>query len=550
MSRVVAVSLALFAAPTAAQAQNAALILHGGKVYTVNPEQAWAEAVAIDSSGKISAVGNDAEVLALAADNTERINLRGRLLLPGFQDTHAHVLDASSAAQGDCTLDPSDALDDWLDAIADCRVAKPNGWLRGTGFALHTLLEAEQSPRQLLDEIGDLQPIILMEETSHAYWLNSAALERSGVQDGDPTGGIVLRDADGEANGILLDNAGDLALDAALPTSPELDSINDQAIADSQYELARNGITSVADARTFWRRGHYQAWLRAARNGGLSARTVLSLWAYPHLDDDSQLAELKAMLDTDGSDLLRVTQIKFYVDGIVHNSTARLLQPYQHSLAGVDPLGLYYFTPKRLNRYARELSRAGFDMHIHAIGDGAVHDALNAIAKTAGKGRHRITHVELVDDRDIPRFARLNVTADFQPSAYFLNENLREHEPAIGKRAQSLLNIRKLHDSGARVTLSSDWDVNPLSPLGIIASALRLGERGLPDVESTLKAYTIDAAYVLRQEHETGSIEVGKWADLVVLDTDLFAASVDEIEGAKVLRTLLGGEEIYRADGS
>ena len=244
--------------------------------------------------------------------------------------------------------------------------------------------------------------------------------------------------------------------------------------------------------------------------------------------------------------LLRVTQIKFYVDGIIHNTTARLQKPYQQSLAGVEPNGLYYFSPERLERYSRELAKVGFDLHIHAIGDQAVSDALDAVDATDGQGRHRITHVELVDNDDIPRFKQLNVIADFQPSPYFTPSFLKDNVPAIGGRAYKMLPMRELYDAGARVTLSSDWDVNPLSPLGIMQNALSLGERSLPSLEAAVKAYTLDAAYTLRQEQDTGSLEVGKQADLVVLDKNIFDLPVSQIAKARVLWTLLGGEEVYR----
>ncbi|WP_137818748.1 amidohydrolase [Pseudomonas sp. 2FG] len=360
-------------------------------------------------------------------------------------------------------------------------------------------------------------------------------------------GGVILRSEDGEPTGLVLDNAGDLALDKALPPSKALEEVYYQAVLAGQDELAQNGITSVADARVFWRRGYLDAWQKAARNDELKARTSLGLWAYPTLDDDEQLAELKAMYQPgDDDSLLRVTQIKFYVDGITHNTTARLQKPYNQSLPGVDPKGLYYFTPRRLERYTRELSKAGFDMHIHAIGDQAVSDALDAIGATGGKGRHRITHVELVDNDDIPRFRELNVIADFQPSPYFAPSFLKDNVPMIGQRAYQMLPLRELYESGARVTLSSDWDVNPLSPLGIMQNALSLGKRSLPNLEAAVQAYTLDAAYTLRQEDETGSLEVGKQADLVVLDQNIFELPVQQIGQAKVLWTLLGGEEVYR----
>ena len=543
---------AILLAPLAQAEQAAAsLVLHNARIYTVNADQPWAEALAMDEEGEILAVGSQAEVDEYADTDTEFVDLGGRLVLPGFQDTHAHVLDASSEAQGDCPLQSDDTLEQWLDEIGECTDAAKGEWLLGSGFSLHTLLDSGESPRALLDEIAPDLPIAIMEETSHSYWLNSKALQLAGFdgERADPVGGVILRDADGQATGVVLDNAGDLVMDKALPPSRALQEQYYQAVLHGQDELARNGITSVADARVFWRRGHLEAWQRAAREDQLKARTSLGLWAYPQLDDGEQLAELKSLYDPGGAnDLLHVTQIKLYVDGIVHNTTARLLQPYQRSLPGVDPQGLYYFTPQRLARYARELAATGFDLHIHTIGDRAVSDALNAIEQ-AGRGRHRLTHVELVDQADIPRFRKLGVIADFQPSPYFTSSFLKDNQPLIGQRAQRMLPMRELYDSGARVTLSSDWDVNPLAPLGIMQNALGLGARGLPDLEAAIRAYTLDAAYTLRQERDTGSLEVGKQADLLVLDRDIFKLPPSQIGQAKVLWTLLGGEEMYRAPG-
>ena len=528
----------------------ASLLLHNARIHTVNDEQPWAQALAIDEDGRILAVGSDAEVEEYADDETEFVDLKGRLVLPGFQDTHAHVLDASSEAQGDCQVSPQDGVAKWLDEIQACNEQDDGEWLLGWGFSLHSLLEAEKSPRELLDSIISDRPVAIMEETSHSYWLNSKALELAGIEDDteNPEGGVILRDESGKATGLLLDNAGDLALDQALPPSRALEETYYQAVLSGQDELAKNGITSVADARVFWRRGHMEAWQRAAEKDELVARTTLGLWAYPTLDDEEQLAELKAMYD-EGSDdsLLRVTQIKFYVDGLIHNTTAVMRQPYQQSLPGVAPRGLYYFTPERLQRYVRELSKAGFDMHVHAIGDQAVRDGLDAFESDSGEGRHRLTHVELVAREDISRFKAQGVIADFQPSPYFQPSFLKSNEPMIGDRAYAMLPMRELYDAGARVTLSSDWDVNPVSPLGIMQNALSLGKRSLPSLEAAVRAYTLDAAYTLRQEQETGSLEVGKQADLVVLDRDIFKLQVNQIGQARVLWTLLGGEETYRA---
>ena len=541
--------LLLLGSSLAVATEPSTTLLHNGQIYTVNAAQPWASAMVIDEDGSIVAIGSAEDVAEYVDDETEQVDLEGRLVLPGFQDTHAHVLDASSEAQGDCKVEAADDVSQWLQEIKACNGKDDGDWLLGWGFSLHSLLDEKKTPRELLDSVISDRPVAMMEETSHSYWLNSKALELAGIDSDtpNPTGGIILRDEEGEATGLVLDNAGDLALDKALPPSKALAEVYYQAVLAGQDELAQNGITSVADARVFWRRGHLEAWQKAARKDELKARTVLDLWAYPSLDDDEQLAELKGMYDAGNDDsLLRVMQIKFYVDGIIHNTTARLQKPYNQSLSGVDPKGLYYFSPERLERYSRELAKAGFDMHIHAIGDQAVSDALDAIEATHGQGRHRITHVELVDNVDVPRFKQLNVIADFQPSPYFTPSFLKDNVPAIGERAYQMLPMRQLYDSGARVTLSSDWDVNPLSPLGIMQNALSLGERSLPNLAAAVKAYTLDAAYTLRQEKDTGSLEVGKQADLLVLDQNIFELPTQQIGKAKVLWTLLGGEETYR----
>ncbi|MEX6501058.1 amidohydrolase [Pseudomonas zhanjiangensis] len=541
--------LLMFAGSTLEAAEPAARLLENGRIYTVNPQQPWASALAIGADGRILAVGDSQALQAHVDEQTERVDLGGRLVLPGFQDTHAHVLDASSEAQGDCTLSPEDEVPQWLAELSACNAEDEGDWLVGWGFALHRLLAEEQSPRDLLDAVVADRPVSLMEETSHAYWLNSKGLELAGIDADtpDPVGGVILRDEDGRATGLVLDNAGDLALDQALSPSRALEEVYYQAVLAGQDELAKNGITSVADARVFWRRGHLEAWQKAARRDQLKARTSLGLWAYPSLDDEEQLSALKALYRPgDEHSLLRVNQIKFYVDGIIHNTTARLRHPYAESLPGVERNGLYYFGPKRLQRYVAELSAVGYDMHIHTIGDQAVRDALDAIEAGGGQGRHRLTHLELVGKADRPRFKQLNVTADFQPSRYFAPPFLKDNEPLIGQRAYQLLPLRQLHDAGARVTLSSDWDVNPLSPLGIMHNALSLGERSLPGLEAAVRAYTLDAAYVLRQERDTGSLEIGKQADLVVLDRDVFQLPLAQLGKTKVLWTLLGGEEVYR----
>jgi predicted amidohydrolase YtcJ len=277
---------------------------------------------------------------------------------------------------------------------------------------------------------------------------------------------------------------------------------------------------------------------------------VLSLWEYHTLYEAQQWATFTALYQNKHDSFLKVNQIKFYSDGITHNATAALLEPYKDYFEEVGPLGLNYFDEARLTNYITQLSQVGFDAHIHAIGDRGVRESLNAIEsaqKVTGQvGRHRLTHVEIVNDQDKPRFKQLNVTADFQLAGEFTHpENFHEMEPLIGSRAHEQLPVRDIYNTGANITLSSDWDVSSLSPFVGMQNALSRGEQSLPNLKSVVEAYTINGAYVMGQETIAGSLEVGKAADFVVVDQNIFDVNVSDIAKTQVLSTVLEGEVVF-----
>jgi len=455
-------------------------------------------------------------------------------------------------------LESNQSVSRWLAEIKTCArqnaAAGDSDWLLGWGHSLITLLESETEPKQLLDGISEARPIAIMEETSHSVWVNSKALqllELDGViAEQDIEGGAVLLNPQGKASGVLLDGAGDLAFDLALAETPARLENNYQSLLAGLYEVSRHGITSIVDARIYWQRGYLKAWQRARDENTLTARSVLSLWAYPNMDDEQQIAYLSSLYDNNPDSLLRINQIKLYSDGITHNATAALLAPYLEYHPEVGNKGLNYFDEQRLSHYATELSKVGFNMHIHAIGDRGVRESLNAIERAQlgshQTGRHRLTHVEMVAAQDKKRFADLGVIADFQLAGDFTHpENLAEMEPLIGERAHQQLPVRDIYNTGALVTLSSDWDVSSLSPFVGMQNALTRGEQSLPDLKSVIEAYTINGAYVMEQEHLTGSLEVGKEADFVVIDRNPFAIKVDEIASIQVLKTILAGDVVY-----
>lgn len=523
-------------------------VLVNADVLTMNDRQPTAEAVVIES-GIITYVGDVETAQLHKPPEAETVDLDGLTLMPGIHDVHVHALEAGSTVGGNCWLE-SDRIRDMKDEILACKDRQAGtDWLLAYGHSLEDLLELDVVPRRLLDQWVDDRPVAIMDDSSHSVWVNSRALERMRVdrQTPDPTGGVILRDADGDATGVLLDSAGEWAFDLALQPNPLAFNLNYDGLAWAMDRLAENGITSIADARVYWKRGWLDVWYEAEARNILTTRVNLGLWAYPLMDDEEQLETLASLYHVDPDGLVQANQIKIYSDGIIHNTTAALKEPYDHNLPQTPPLGLNYFDQPRLARYIERLQAVGFDFHIHAIGDRGVHEALNAIERTddGGDHRHRLTHVELVDDADLNRFRQLGVMADMQVTGpYTLPSNHYWQEPYIGERAFRAYRLRDLVDSGARVTLSSDWTVNPLNPFQGIEHAIDREEQSV-DLDTALKAYTLNAAHALRSEDRTGSIEPGKLADLIVIDHNPYRVPVTSISETTVLWTLLAGETTY-----
>jgi predicted amidohydrolase YtcJ len=253
-------------------------------------------------------------------------------------------------------------------------------------------------------------------------------------------------------------------------------------------------------------------------------------------------------LSNDPNSLLKISQIKVYSDGILINTTAAMLDDYVETLGEIpSKTGLNYFSESRLKKYITALDPVGFDFHIYAIGDRGVNESLNAIvAAQSGNRRHRITHLEVVKPSDYPRFAKNNIVADMQVAGDFTQPDYwDENRPLIGDRANNLVPLKSLYDAGARITLSSDWDVSSLNPFVGIQNALTRIPQNLPNLKAAIKAYTLNPAYALNQEDKTGSIEVGKYADFIQLDRNIFEIPVNTISNTQVLKTYLSGELVY-----
>lgn len=534
------------------------LILTNGKVYTVDSQRPWAEAIAI-KEGLIEYVGHNEDALNLAQTDAEIIDLQGLMVLPGIHDVHMHPLEAGNPVAGTCEMEAGTDPEEYIPRFKQCAPKQVGSdWIMGSGFYAADLLNTRRPPVEILNQGIPDQPALMIGMTSHSYWANSEALALAGVDANtpDPIGGVFVRDAvTGKPNGILLDNAGIIVDELAMKPHPELLDLTYEGLLEQLTELSRNGITSIADARVFWTRKHHQVWQRAEQENKLTARVTGALWAYPEKDDD-QIEILKSMYSNDPDSLLKFNQIKVYMDGIVGTTTAAMKKRYAKDFGWIEGnRGLNYFTQERLTKYMVELEKEGFDFLIHTIGDRGIHEALNTIEATAQTNgnnvdrRHRLTHVEVLDKAEANRFKELNVVADFQVAGDWSHpEVYQEEEWLIGHRAHGAIPIRTVYDAGATITLSSDYDVNDMNPFVGMQNALTRGDESLPDLQSVIAAYTLNAAYSLRQENLTGSLEPGKAADLIVIDRNLFEIPYNQINKTQVLWTLLAGEEVYRSD--
>jgi predicted amidohydrolase YtcJ len=551
------------------------LVIKNATVYTVNDKQPFASSIAI-KDGKIVFVGSDQETIIYIGKQTKVMDMNKKLILPGFQDAHVHPMEGASLSTFlGCDLvkvsEKSDDPESWIDDIKACAdKPAPHDWILGGGHNHHQLMDLDRLPKEILDDAFPNKPVAFMEKSSHSMWVNSKALEVVGITKDTPhpQGGKIGKDATtGQPTGILYDSAGDELMHKALAKTPKLQAARYQAILQSQQLLAKHGITSAVNARVYWTRGSLEPWLQAQQQNTLKARNIMALWAYPHLDDSYQLNKLKSMYQNEPKSLLKVNKIKFYSDGVPDLNSAAVLKPYGvlvHDQA--EPLGGNYFTGQRMAKYITELEKTGFGAVIHAIGDRGTREALDAIEaankanpKLAGnKRRHYVTHVHWVSEQDIPRFAELNVPADAQMNYinyedydigdFYGDEEL--YEQLYINNESDTNALPEINKAGGRIVISSDWDVASIDPLFSIQNSLQEFKGAMPRadiIKLAVKAYTLNAAYALNQEAQTGSVEVGKFADLIVLDRNIFTIPDTTIRDSKVILTLLAGEEVYSA---
>jgi len=529
-------------------------VFRGGGVYTVDAARSWADSVAI-RAGRIVYVGTDAGLTPWIGPQTRRVDLQGKMLLPGFHDSHVHLV-GGGIELDECNLNDLTTMDQVLAAVGQFAERHPGKkWIRGGGWPL--TLSGGNPRKELLDKIVPDRPVILDAFDGHSSWVNSKALEIAGItkQTPDPLRGRIERDPKtGEPTGTLRESAARLVISKTPPYS------HDEYVTGLRRGLEvanRFGITSVQEARVTDQ--HLRAFEELDKSGELTVRTVAAM-GFDHAKGMAQVSQFVEWRKKFQSKRLRTTTVKIFQDGVIESRTAALLQPY----LGGEERGWLNLEPEVLKPLAAELDRLGFQIHIHAIGDRGIQSSLDALEFARDRNgrrdsRHHIAHIQLFDPPDIARFRRLGVVANFQPywmqaDPYIVDMTL----PVLGpERSRWLYPIRSVAQSGAVIACGSDWSVSSMNPLDAIQVAVtRRGINEAPgsawipeetvDLPLMLAGYTINGAYVNFEESETGSIEVGKAADLIVLDRNLFEIPAHEIHKAKVLLTLLEGKAVFR----
>ncbi|MDQ3752703.1 MAG: amidohydrolase [Actinomycetota bacterium] len=533
------------------------LIVTGAAVYTVDAARRWAEAIAI-KDGRIIAVGTRWDVMAAAGPATEIVQLEGRMVLPGFQDAHVHAL-FGGLNRLQCDLHDAGNQQNHVDAVAAYAKSHPEAeWILGGGWAMDAF-PGGTPHRALLDAIVPDRPVYLQNRDVHGAWVNTKALELAGIDAStpDPSGGRIERDVGGEPSGTLHEHAMDLvAVHTPAPTTDD----REEALALGQTYLHSLGITAWQDP---WiTEAELATYSALDARGELTGHVSLDL-LWERDGDETQIETLIEQRERFTQGRVRAGGVKIFQDGVAENFTAAMIDPYlDGSGRPTGNSGISMVEPAALNHYVGLLDASGFQVHFHAIGDRAVRESLDALeaaqsANGTRDARHHICHLQVVHPADIARFRTLGVVANCQPLWACEDPQMRDLTiPFLGpERSTRQYPFASLRRSGATLAFGSDWSVSTPDPLLQIEVAVnrvpaddRAAEPFLPneclDLPAALEAFTIGSAYVNRREGDSGSIETGKAADLVVLDRNLFDGDGPSGE-AKVLATLVDGAPVY-----
>ncbi|MFJ4046258.1 amidohydrolase [Microbacterium sp. NPDC089987] len=544
------------------------IVFHGGAVFTGSGEPLQNHAVVI-RDGRIAAVAPEAEALAFAAPGAERIDLAGALLSPGFQDAHIHAV-GGGVELLQCNLSDAESAEEAVELVRGYAEANPDEeWILGGGWSMDHFPGGAPG-RTLLDEAAPGRPVLLLSRDHHSAWASSEAIRRAGLsaETADPADGRIEREADGFPAGTFHEGAGDLFEEVRPKTDADLAY---RGLLRAQEELVPLGITGWQDAMV----GQGNAALadplpvyeRALAEGTLQVHVTGAQWWVRSggLEQvEHMVSERDRVSAIEPAGRLSVGTTKIMVDGVAENQTAAMLTPYRdHHGHDTHNHGLSFIDPEKLREYVTALDAAGQQVHMHALGDRAVREALDALevaraANGATDGRHHLAHLQVIAEEDVPRFAELDAVANLQAlwathedqldelTLPFLQDGLVERQYPFGDLVRA----------GARLAAGSDWPVSSAAPLDAIHIAVNRAYPGSDrgplggahqclDLATALAAYTSGSAWVNHRDHDTGSIREGYLADLVVISPDPFGLPAEELHRTRVEQTWINGRRVH-----
>ena len=550
--------LTLFTIAPAAAASPVDLIITNARVYTVNSQQPWAEAIAIQGD-KILAVGDKAQIEAYRSASTKTLDAHGRLVLPGFTDCHVHFMDGSLGLTR-VDLNGASSVTEIQKRVKEYADSHPNEpWIQGMGWTYPTFKPSGLPDKKILDEVVPDRPVFLVAFDGHSSWANSKALAMAGInrKTPDPQNGKIVRDDKGEATGALKEAAGDL-IDAKIPKPTREQRL--QALRLGVREANKVGLVRVHSAGGDFE--YLDLYNELRKSNDLTLRFYTAYFLNPPGLTPEINKQIDAAREHYNDDWISGGVIKTMLDGVVEAHTAAMLAPYSD-----DPSqsGKLFWDPVKYKTTIADLDRRGYQIFTHAIGDKAVRLALDAYQDAEDvnhtkDARPRIEHIETISAQDVDRFGTIGVVASMQPLHSYPDEDtLSIWARNIGpERATRPWVWRSIAQKGGVLAFGSDWPVVTLNPWpGVQTAVTRQTEDGEPaggfvpqqrlSLEETIRAYTLGAAFAGRREKSEGSIEAGKLADFIVLDRDLFRIEPSEIGKTRVLLTVVGGKVVYES---
>ena len=554
------------AADATGQHLSADVVVINAHVYTLNPKQAWAEAIAIQNE-EIVFVGSNKDAEGYRDKKTKVIDAGGRLILPGFTDCHSHFLDGALSLERIHLDDAKDVpeIQRRVKAYAD---AHPElKWIRGRGWTYPAMGPTNLPNKKDLDAIITDRPVYLEAFDGHTWWANSKALQLAGItrDTPNPPGGEIVRDsATGEATGALKEDSADALMLPVLPLPSRNEKI--AAYKAGFKEANRAGLVRVHTAGGV---GVGMSDLMNAdlleamrESGDLTVRFYMAYRAEPPTVTAKQIQEIEAARSKYHDEWISAGAVKFFMDGVIESHTAAMLAPYSD-----DPKlsGSLLWDPATYKKIVADLDKRGIQIFTHAIGDRAIRVTLDAYEEAARQNgtkdrRHRIEHIEDASAEDISRFGKLGVIASFQPLHAYPDDDtllvwLRNVGPERGQRAWAW---RSVQAGGGVLAFGSDWPIVTLNPWqGMQNAVTRQTVEGNPPegfvpkerigVEDAIRGYTLGAAIAGHREQREGSLEKGKLADLIIVDRNLFEVEPKEIGKTEVLLTMVGGRVVYES---